>query len=199
MANLVDRSHAVAVTNGSCALDLAVRALDIKEGDEVIMPAFTIISCATAIVRAGATPVLVDSDPSTWNMDVSKVEEAITSRTKAIMVVHIFGLPVDMEPILAMVKKYDLKLIEDAAEAIGLTYKGKACGSFGDISTFSFYPNKNVTTGEGGMVVMNDRFICSLFVTAKSMFSSWQTICSRRVGLEYENDKYTGSIGRSAA
>ena len=156
MANLVDRSHAVAVTNGSCALDLAVTALDIKEGDEVIMPAFTIISCATAIVRAGATPVLVDSDPSTWNMDVGKVEQAITSRTKAIMVVHIFGLPVDMEPILAMVKKYDLKLIEDAAEAIGLTYKGKACGSFGDISTFSFYPNKNVTTGEGGMVVMND-------------------------------------------
>jgi len=156
MANLVDRRYAVAVTNGSCALDLAISALDISKGDEVIMPTFTIISCAAAIVRAGAIPVLVDSDPLTWNMDVSKVEGMITSRTKAIMVVHIYGLPVDMDPILALVKKYDLKLIEDAAEAIGLTYKGKPCGSFGDISTFSFYPNKNITTGEGGMVLMND-------------------------------------------
>mgnify|MGYP003953500707 FL=1 len=156
MASLVDRRHAVAVTNGSCALDVAISALDISKGDEVIMPTFTIISCAAAIVRAGAIPVLVDSDPLTWNMDVSKVEGMITSRTKAIMVVHIYGLPVDMDPILALVKKYDLKLIEDAAEAIGLTYKGKPCGSFGDISTFSFYPNKNITTGEGGMVLMND-------------------------------------------
>ena len=156
MANLVDRRHAVAVTNGSCALDVAISALDITKGDEVIMPTFTIISCAAAIVRAGAIPVLVDSDHLTWNMDVSKVERMITSRTKAIMVVHIYGLPVDMDPILALVKKYDLKLIEDAAEAIGLTYKGKPCGSFGDISTFSFYPNKNITTGEGGMVLMHD-------------------------------------------
>ena len=169
MANLVDRKHAVAVTNGSCALDMAVTALDIKKGDEVIMPAFTIISCAAAIVRAGATPVLVDSDSATWNMDVSKVEDAITSRTKAIMVVHIFGLPVDMDPILAMVKKYDLKLIEDAAEAIGLTYKGKPCGSFGDISTFSFYPNKNVTTGEGGMVLMNDSDLFSRCLSLRNL------------------------------
>ena len=169
MANLVDRRHAVAVTNGSCALDMAVTALDIKKGDEVIMPAFTIISCAAAIVRAGATPVLVDSDSATWNMDVSKVEDAITSRTKAIMVVHIFGLPVDMDPILAMVKKYDLKLIEDAAEAIGLTYKGKPCGSFGDISTFSFYPNKNVTTGEGGMVLMNDPDLFSRCLSLRNL------------------------------
>jgi perosamine synthetase len=156
MANLVDRKHAVAVTNGSCALDMAITALGINKGDEVIMPTFTIISCAASIVRAGAIPVLVDSDPLTWNMDVNKLEKMITIRTKAIMVVHIYGLPVDMEPILALCKKYDLKLIEDAAEAIGLTYKGIPCGSFGDVSTFSFYPNKNITTGEGGMVLMND-------------------------------------------
>jgi perosamine synthetase len=157
MANLVNRNYAAAVTNGSSALDLAITALDIKKGDEVIIPTFTIISCANAIVRAGAIPVVVDSDPATWNMDVSKIEEKITDRTKAIMVVHIFGLPVDMDPILDLVKKYNLKLIEDAAQAIGLKYKGKSCGCFGDISTFSFYPNKHITTGEGGMVLMNDK------------------------------------------
>lgn len=169
IANLVDRRHAVAVTNGSCALDMAVTALDIKKGDEVIMPAFTIISCAAAIVRAGATPVLIDSDSATWNMDASKVEDAITTRTKAIMVVHIYGLPVDMDPILALVKKYDLKLIEDAAEAIGLTYKERPLGSFGDISTFSFYPNKNVTTGEGGMVLMNDPKLFSRCLSLRNL------------------------------
>lgn len=156
IAKLVGRKHAVAVTNGSCALDMAVAALDIKEGDEVIMPTFTIISCASAIVRAGAKPVLVDSDAKTWNMDISKIEALITNKTKAIMAVHMYGLPVDMDPLLSIVKKYNLKLIEDAAEAIGITYKGKPCGSFGDISTFSFYPNKNITTGEGGMVLMNN-------------------------------------------
>ena len=157
MAELVGREYAVSVTNGSSALDIAVTALDIKKGDEVIMPTFTIISCAASIVRAGATPVLIDSDPITWNMDTSKIEDKITNRTKAIMVVHIFGLPVDMTPILDLVEKYNLKLIEDAAQAIGLKYKGKPCGSFGDISVFSFYPNKNITTGEGGMVLMNDQ------------------------------------------
>ena len=156
MADLTHRERAVAVTNGSSALDLAINALDIKSGDEVIMPTFTIISCAASIVRAGAKPVLVDSDSTTWNMDVSKIEKKITDKTKAIMVVHIFGLPVDMDPVLYLVKKYNLKLIEDAAQAIGLKYKGKPCGSFGDISTFSFYPNKHITTGEGGMVLMND-------------------------------------------
>jgi len=157
MADLTHRERAVAVTNGSSALDLAINALDIKPGDEVIMPTFTIISCAASIVRAGAKPVLVDSDSTTWNMDVSKIEKKITDKTKAIMVVHIFGLPVDMDPVLYLVKKYNLKLIEDAAQAIGLKYKGKPCGSFGDISTFSFYPNKHITTGEGGMVLMNDK------------------------------------------
>jgi perosamine synthetase len=159
MASLVDRRFAVSVTNGSSALDLAVAALGISKGDEVIMPTFTIISCAAAIVRAGGKPVVVDSDPLTWNMDVNKIEEVITRRTKAIMVVHIYGLPVDMDPVLTLVKKYNLKLIEDAAEAIGITYKGRPCGSFGDISTVSFYPNKNITTGEGGMVFMNDNLI----------------------------------------
>ncbi|MDI6716139.1 MAG: DegT/DnrJ/EryC1/StrS family aminotransferase [Actinomycetota bacterium] len=152
----VGRKYGVAVSNGSVALDTAVYALGLGKGDEVIMPTFTIISCAAAIVRAGAKPVLVDSDPVTWNMDVNQIELKITPRTKAIMVVHIYGLPVDMEPILSLAEKYGLKIIEDAAEMHGQTYKGKPCGSFGDISTFSFYPNKHITTGEGGMVVTDD-------------------------------------------
>ncbi len=152
----VHRKYGVAVSNGTAALEVAVQALGIGEGDEVIMPTFTIISCAMAVTKAGAIPVLVDSDTHTWNMNAEEVEARITSKTKAIMVVHLYGLPVDMDKILALAKKYHLKVIEDAAEMHGQTYKGKPCGSFGDISTFSFYPNKHITTGEGGMVVTDD-------------------------------------------
>lgn len=152
----VGRAHGIAVANGSVALDVAVAALGIGKGDEVIMPSFTIISCAAAVVRAGAMPVLVDSDPLTWNMDVTQVETKITPRTRAIMVVHIYGLPVDMEPLIAIAERHGIAIIEDAAEMHGQTYRGKPCGSFGVISTFSFYPNKHITTGEGGMVVTDD-------------------------------------------
>lgn len=155
-ASRVDRQHGIAVSNGSVALDAAILCLELQAGDEVIMPTFTIISCAAAIVRAGAIPVPVDADPLTWNMQASLVENAITPKTKAIMVVHIYGLPVDMDPILDICKKHHLLLIEDAAEMHGQTYKGRPCGSFGDISTFSFYPNKHITTGEGGMIVTDN-------------------------------------------
>ena len=156
MASTCNRKHAFAVSNGSAALELAVQAIGIGEGDEVIMPTFTIISCALAVIRAGATPVYVDADPLTWNMKVEDIGPLITERTKAIMAVHIYGITVDMDPLIEIAKKYDLKLIEDAAEVIGQTYKGQPCGSFGDISTLSFYPNKHITTGEGGMVLVND-------------------------------------------
>jgi perosamine synthetase len=152
----VGRKFGVAVSNGTAALELAVAALGIGPGDEVIIPSFTIISCAAAVVRAGATPVCVDCDPLTWNMRAADVEPRITSRTKAIMVVHIYGLPVDMDPILEIARARGLLIIEDAAEMHGQTYRGRPCGSFGQISTFSFYPNKHVTTGEGGMVVVDD-------------------------------------------
>jgi perosamine synthetase len=158
-SNKVERKYGVAVTNGTAAIDAAVEALNISEGDEVIVPAFTIISCVTQIVRVSAVPVLVDCDPVTFNMDILQIEEKITPRTKAIMVVHIYGLPVDMDKIDILAKKYDLAVIEDTAEAIGLTYKGKPCGSFGDISTFSFYPNKHTTTGEGGMIATNSKLL----------------------------------------
>jgi perosamine synthetase len=156
MAKRVGRKYAIAVSNGSVALDATIEALGIKKGDEVIMPTFTIISCIAQIIRVGAKPVLIEVDESTWNMRVEDIEAKITSRTKAIMVVHIYGLPVDMDPVLALAKKYGLKVIEDAAEMIGQTYKGRECGSFGDISTFSFYPNKHITTGEGGMILTDD-------------------------------------------
>ena len=156
MAEYTGRAHGISVVNGTAALDIAVAALGIGPGDEVIMPAFTIISCAASIVRAGATPVLVDVNPRTWNMNVDQIENKITPRTKAIMAVHIYGLPVDLDPVQEITKRYGLKLIEDAAEAHGLRYKGRPCGGFGDISIFSFYANKLITTGEGGMVLTND-------------------------------------------
>lgn len=156
MSAAVGRQYGIAVSNGTAALEVAVQALGIGEGDEVIMPTFTIISCAMAVTKLGAVPVFVDSDIHTWNMKVDEIEERITSKTKAIMMVHLYGLPVEVDEVLAIAKKYDLKVIEDAAEMHGQTYKGKPCGSFGDISTFSFYPNKHITTGEGGMIVTND-------------------------------------------
>ncbi len=152
----VGRKHGIAVTNGSAALDAAVAALRLGPGDEVILPTFTIISCAAAIVRAGATPVVVDCDPRTWNLDTTQIEARISPRTRAILPVHLYGLPVDMDPVLALAARHGLAIIEDAAEAIGQTYRGRPCGSFGDLSTFSFYPNKHITTGEGGMIVTDD-------------------------------------------
>lgn len=152
----VGRRYGIAVCNGSAALETAVAALALGYGDEVILPTFTIISCAAAIVRAGARPVLVDSDPMTWNMDVSQIAAKITPRTKAIMVVHLYGLPADMDPLLALARQHGLRVIEDAAEMHGQTYRGRPCGSFGDLSAFSFYPNKHLTTGEGGMLVTDD-------------------------------------------
>lgn len=156
MSETVGRKYGIAVSNGTAALEIAIQALGIGEGDEVIMPTFTIISCAMAITKLRAIPVLVDSDMHTWNMNVEEIEAKITSKTKAIMVVHIYGLPVEMDKVLELAQKYNIKVIEDAAEMHGQTYKGKPCGSFGNISTFSFYPNKHITTGEGGMIVTDD-------------------------------------------
>lgn len=155
-AEYTGKAYGVAVSSGSAALDVAVAALEIGPGDEVIIPTFTIISPALSILRSGAMPVLVDSDSRTWNMDVEQIEQRVTKKTRAIIAVHIYGLPVDLDPVLALCKKYDLYLIEDAAEVIGQTYGGKKCGSFGDISIFSFYPNKHITTGEGGMCLTDN-------------------------------------------
>jgi len=164
-ANYCGMRYGVAVSNGTTALQIAVRAAGVGPGDEVIMPSFTIISCAQAVTYNGGVPMLVDSEPRTWCMDVSQLEARITPRTKAIMPVHIYGHPVDMDEVTRLAKSHHLLVIEDAAEAHGAEYlSGRQadqpvwlrCGGIGDLSAFSFYANKLVTTGEGGMVLTND-------------------------------------------
>lgn len=155
-ATLHGQAFGVAVPNGSLALDLLISCLGIGQGDEVIVPSFAIISCIGEILRRGARPVFVDSDPATWNMKVAEVEAAVSERTKAIMAVHTYGLPVDMNPLLAIAAAHKILLIEDAAEAHGSRYGSEPVGGIGYASTFSFYANKNVTTGEGGMVLTSD-------------------------------------------
>lgn len=148
--------YAVSVCNGTVALHLALLALGIGPGDEVIIPDFTMIASAFAVCYTGARPVFVDADPATWNIDVTKIADQITPRTRAVMAVHIFGNPCAMDQILALAQEHGLYVVEDAAEAHGAEFKGKKIGSWSDVAAFSFFANKNITTGEGGMVVTND-------------------------------------------
>jgi len=151
--------YGVAVTNGTAALHIALRSLGVGPGDEVIIPSFTMIASAFAVCYCGATPVFIDVDPKSWNMDVTLLEAKITSKTKAIMPVHIFGTMCDMDEICAIADHYKLFIVEDAAEAHGAEYKEKKAGSFSEMSAFSFYANKNISTGEGGMVLTNDSLL----------------------------------------
>ena len=148
--------YGVAVCNGTVAIHLALSALGIGKGDEVIIPSFTMIATAFAVCYTGAKPVFIDADKDTWNIDVAKIEDKITSHTKAIIPVHIFGNPCDMDTICSIAKKHNLYIIEDAAEAHGAEFAGKKTGSFSDIASFSFFANNNLTTGEGGMVVTDN-------------------------------------------
>ena len=192
----VDRKYGIAVSNGSGALDIAFAALGIGRDDEVILPTFTIISCAAAIVRAGATPVVVDADPVTWNMDISQLEAKITPRTKAIMVVHIYGLPVDMDEISRLAAKYGLLVIEDAAEMHGQTYRDRPCGSFGDLSTFSFYANKHITTGEGGMLVTDEPEIAERCRSLRNLcFEPQQRFVHQELGWNLRMSNLHAAVG----
>ena len=155
-AKFCGTKYAVSTTSGTTALHLSLLALGIKSGDEVIVPSLTFIATANVVRHCGATPVFVDSEMETWNMAPSLVEKAITSRTKAIIPVHIYGHPADMDPIINIAKQHNLHIIEDAAEAHGALYKGKKVGSLGKMGTFSFFGNKTITTGEGGMIVTDD-------------------------------------------
>lgn len=155
-ANYVDIKHAASVCNGTVALHLALIALGIGEGDEVIVPTLTYIASVNAITYTGATPVFVDSLDTTWQVDPEDIQKKISNKTKAIMVVHLYGHPCEMDSICSIARHNNLFIIEDCAEAIGSFYKGKHVGTFGDISTFSFFGNKTITTGEGGMIVTND-------------------------------------------
>lgn len=155
-AALTRTRFAISCSSGTSALHLALLGLGIGPGDEVIVPTFTFIATANAVTYCGAKPVFVDSEPETGNLDPALLESLITPRTRAIVAVHLFGHPVDMDPVLSIAKKHGLKVIEDAAEAHGATYKNRPAGSLGDISTFSFYGSKMITTGEGGMICLND-------------------------------------------
>ena len=148
--------HGIAVSNGTVALHLSLVALGIGPGDEVIVPTLTFVATANAVRYTGATPIFVDAEPGTWNMDPEAVAAAVTVRTRAIIPVHTYGHPADMDPILETARRHNLAVIEDAAEAHGAEYKGRRVGSLGTLGCFSFYGNKIITTGEGGMVVTND-------------------------------------------
>jgi perosamine synthetase len=173
-AQYCGRRFGIAMSSGTTALQASVAALNLAPGDEVIIPAFTIIPCALAVIYNGAVPVLVDSDPKTWCMDVGAIESKITPRTRAIMPVHIYGHPVDMEPLLAIAATHNLAVIEDAAEAHGAKYRMKngdcaRCGSFGLVSCFSFYANKLIATGEGGMSLTDDSDLAARLASLRDL------------------------------
>lgn len=194
------RRHGIAVANGSVALQAAVAALGISEGDEVIMPTFTIISCATAVTAVGAIPVLVDSDPETWCMDVSQVEQRITPRTRAIMPVHIYGHPVEMEPLLALAADRGVAILEDAAEAHGAECRvggeWRRCGSFGEASCFSFYANKLVTTGEGGMAVTDDDGVAERLRSIRNLaFGPGRRFLHEELGFNFRLTNLQAALG----
>lgn len=163
-ANYCSQAYGSCVTNGSSALDAALRAMkDLykwEDNSEIIIPSFNIISAAQSCIYNKLKPIFVDSENKTWNIDTTKIEEAVTKKTKAIVVVHIYGLPSDIKPILDIAKRYNLKIIEDAAQAHGQTYNGKKCGSFGDIATFSFFTNKHISCGEGGIILTSSDELC---------------------------------------
>lgn len=152
----IGANHATSVSNGTVAIHLALEALGVGPGDEVIVPTLTYVASVNTILQAGATPVFVDSLEHSWQIDPQDVRRKITPRTKAVMVVHLYGLPCDMDPIVELCEQHKLKLVEDCAEAFGTYYKGQHVGTFGDVSTFSFFGNKTITTGEGGMVVSKE-------------------------------------------
>jgi perosamine synthetase len=192
----VNKKYGVALSSGTAALDVAFAALNLKKGDEVILPTFTIISCLNYILRVGAIPVFIDSDLETWNMDTDLIESKITKKTKIILAVHIYGLPVEIDKILKIAKKYKLKVIEDSAELIGQRFKKNLCGSFGDISTFSFYTNKHITTGEGGMVLTNDKKLANRCASLRNLFfSSKKRFIHKEIGWNYRMSNLQAAVG----
>jgi perosamine synthetase len=195
-SKLMGCAHGIAVCNGSVAIEVALAALRIGGGDEVILPSFTIISCAAAIVRAGAIPVVVDCRPDTCNLDPNLLVAKITGRTKAIMVVHIYGLPVDMDPVIELARRRGLFIIEDAAEQHGQTYKGRPVGSLGDIAVVSFYPNKQITTGEGGMVLTNDEALADRSRELRNLcFDKERRFIHEELGWNFRMSNVQAAIG----
>ncbi len=196
-ASYIGTKYAIAVSSGTTGLHLCMKALNLKEGDEVITSPFSFIASSNSILYEKAKPVFVDIDEKTFNIDPSKIEQKITKRTKAILPVHIFGLPAEMNSILAIAKKHNLLVIEDAAEAIGAEYQGIKAGTFGLASVFAFYPNKQMTTGEGGMICTDDENVYNL---CKSLVNQGRAISDQwlsheRVGYNYRLDEMSCALG----
>jgi len=191
--------HSVAVNSGTSALHLCMRAIELKDGDEVITSPFSFISSSNCILFERGVPVFVDIDPKTLNMNPAEIEEKITNRTKALLPVHIFGQPCDMDPIMKIANKYNLIVVEDACEAIGAEYRGKKVGTFGLAATFAFYPNKQMTTGEGGMIVTNNDEIARLSRSMRNQgrgeSNTW--LAHERLGYNYRLDELSAALGLS--
>ncbi|MFH0869427.1 MAG: DegT/DnrJ/EryC1/StrS family aminotransferase [archaeon] len=198
-AKYIGTKYAVALNSGTSALHLAVKALGIGPGDEVIVTPYTFIASVNCVLYEGAKPVFADIDPVTFNIDLKKVEEKITSKTKAIIPVDVFGRPSDKEAISRIAKKHNLKVIEDSAEALGAEYKGKKVGTFGDCAIFAFYPNKQITTGEGGMLVTDSKDIYELCLSyrnqGRAVNSKW--LDHERIGYNYRLSDINCALGIS--
>jgi perosamine synthetase len=194
-SNFCGTKWGISCCNGTVALHLALEVLGISKGDEVIIPTFTMIATANVVLYTGARPVLVDSGFDTWNIDVTKIEEKITERTKAIMPVHTYGHPVDMDPLLEIAEEHDLFVIEDAAEAHGAEYKGKKTGGFGDMGCFSFYANKIITTGEGGMIVTNNSEFAERAELLRNHAFGEPRFLHKEVGFNYRMTNIQAAIG----
>ena len=192
----INVNHALTVCNGTVAIHLALEAVGVTSGDEVIVPSLTYVASANAIKYTGAKPVFVDSLYTTWQMNPDDIERKITPRTKAILVVHLYGYPCDMDRILQISKKYGLLVIEDCAEAFGSVYEGRHVGTLGDVGTFSFFGNKTITTGEGGMVVTNDSEIANKLERLKAQgVSSWREYWHDLIGYNYRMTNICAAIG----
>ncbi len=187
--------HGVSCSNGTTALHLALVSLGIGPGDEVILPSFSIIALANSVLYTGATPVFVDSELKTWNMDPGKIEEKITSRTKAIIAMHTYGCPADMDSINEIARKHNLKVVEDAAESHGATYKGRPTGGLGNVSAFSFYANKIITTGEGGMVLTDDDKIAEKARLLRNHAFTKPRFVHHEIGYNYRMTNIQAAIG----
>ncbi len=200
IANFTRVKYAVAVNSGTAALHLTIRALGVGDGDEVITTSFSFISSSNCLLYEKAKPVFVDINEKTLNIDPKKIEEKITKKTKAILAVDIFCRPADWNKLREIAEKYKLFLIEDSAEALGSEYKGKKCGSFGDAAIFSFYPNKQITTGEGGIILTNNRNLADLCRSManqgrKTKGGKW--LEHVRLGYNYRLDEMSAALGIS--
>jgi perosamine synthetase len=196
MAARIGRRHGVAVSSGTAALDIAVEMLDLKPGDEVIVPTFTIISCIHQIIRRGGIPVTVDCDAETWNMDPSAAMASMTGRTRAVLLVHIYGLASESRAIVTAARRRGLSIVEDAAEAHGVFHHGTPCGAIGDVSTFSFYPNKMITAGEGGMVLVDDEGLAERARSLRNLcFQTTQRFVHEDLGWNYRMTNLQAAVG----